>query len=84
MFLLKFLFIIILAGLFIVLFFLFGVISLVSKAHRQFKGQNGETKNNNRQTKNNGQPVTDTRDPEQTRRKIIPDDEGEYVEYEEM
>lgn len=82
MFFLKFLLIIFLAGLFIVLFFLFGVISLVSKARRQFKGQAGQTRSNTRQN-NNGQPVTDTRDPEQARRKIIPDDEGEYVEYEE-
>ena len=83
MFFLKFLLIIFLAGLFIVLFFLFGVISLVSKARRQFKGQAGQTRSNTRQN-DNGQPVTDTRDPEQASRKIIPDDEGEYVEYEEV
>lgn len=83
MFFLKFLLIIFLAGLFIVLFFLFGVISLVSKARRQFKGQASQTRSNTRQN-NNGQPVTDTRDPEQARRKIIPDDKGEYVEYEEV
>lgn len=60
------------------LFFVFGLLNVVNKARKQFKEQGERPKNVN------GQAVTDTRSPEQSRRKIIADDEGEYVEYEEV
>ena len=78
MFFLKFIFIIFLVGLLLVLFFVFGLLNVVNKARKQFKEQGERPKNVN------GQAVTDTRSPEQSRRKIIADDEGEYVEYEEV
>ena len=78
MIILKFIFIIFLVGLLIVLFLVFGLFNVVNKARKQFKEQDERPKNVN------GQAVTDTRSPNQTRRKIIADDEGEYVEYEEV
>ncbi len=77
MFILKFLFIIFLVGLLIVLFVVFGLLNVVSKARKQFKEQGDRPKNIN------GSSVSSA-SPDGPRRKIIPDDEGEYVEYEEV
>ena len=61
------------------------------KLHRQMKeqySQAGATNQRKRQgtyTQNaDGEIITDTRDPQKANRKIIPDDEGEYVDFEEI
>lgn len=41
------------------------------------------TSSESRRTNSDGNVVIDRRDPKETNRKIIPDDEGEYVDYEE-
>ncbi len=75
---LKFILIIFLAGVFVILFLVFGLLNVVNKARKQFKETGNTTRNMN------AEGVTDTRSPEQARRKIISDEEGEYVEYEEV
>ena len=78
MFILKFLLIVILVVLALVGIFVITVFSKVNDARKRFQDMNRQSPRNV-----NGQAVTDTRSPEEARRKIIADDEGEYVEYEE-
>ena len=76
MFILKFIFAIFLIGLFAVLFI--GLrIYLPSKMPKDDAPQGRST------TIPTGETITDTRTPA-SQRKIIPDDEGEYVDFEEI
>lgn len=62
------------------------------KMHRQIKKQYSQAGASGRYqpqgttyTQNaDGEIITDTRDPQKANRKIIPDDEGEYVDFEEV
>ena len=84
-FLLKLFFGIFIIGILAVLFFVLRVVLTVRKARTQF-GQ-GQTKTGSRRptgtttTGPEGERITDTRDPDKARRKIISDDEGEYVDF---
>ena len=78
MFILKFLLIVILGAVVLVAIVFISIFSKVNDARKRFQDMNRERPKNV-----NGQAVTDTRSPEEARRKIIADDEGEYVEYEE-
>ena len=85
MFIIKAILFILLAGLLLIGFLVLSVLGVLNRARRQFFGKGGgqqqETVNN--KTTRDGQVITDTRDPQTVNRKIIADDEGEYVEYEE-
>lgn len=84
MFIIKAILFILLAGLLLIGFLILSVLGVLNRARRQFfgkgEGQRQETVN---KTTRDGQVITDTRDPQTANRKIIADDEGEYVEYEE-
>ncbi len=82
--------------LFLFLFILIsGIITVVRivwrirQMHRQMKEQfgqgtasarNRQTHTSSRQT-TNGETITDTRDPQKANRKVIADDEGEYIDF---
>lgn len=83
MFIIKILLIILLAGLFLFLFLLLGMVGMVNRIRKQFTGKKEQQSPFNNKTTRDGQVITDTRDPQTANRKIIADDEGEYVEYEE-
>ena len=78
MFILKFLLYVVLAIVFCAGIIAAALFSKVNSIRKQFQQMNGQQRRDE-----NGQAVTDTRSPEEARRKIIADDEGEYVEYEE-
>ena len=82
MFIIKFLLIILLAGLFLFVFLLLGVVGVINRIRKQFTGKKEQQSPFNKTTRD-GQVITDTRDSQTVNRKIIADDEGEYVEYEE-
>jgi len=53
---------------------------------RRFQGKDGTytgTSSEKHHTTADGNVVIDRRNPKETNRKIIPDDEGEYIDYEE-
>ncbi len=78
MIILKFILIVFLVAAVLVGIMVFSVFKKVNDARKQFQDMNRQQPHNV-----NGQGVTDTRSPEEANRKIIADDEGEYVEYEE-
>ena len=75
---LKFILFLFIAALVLLLVIAFSFYNTLRKASRRF--QREQTK---RQTEVNGNVIYDNRTPEQAQQQIIPDDEGEYVEYEE-
>jgi len=77
LFIIKFILIVFLVALILVGIFVFTVFSKVNNARKQFRENAARPRNVN------GQAVTDTRSPEEVNRKIIPDNEGEYVDYED-
>lgn len=85
MILLKGLFFIIIVG---VILFIAIVVRLLWSARQLFNGIRGDR--SQRHTDTYGNPVntngniSDRRSPEEANRRIISDDEGEYVEYEEI
>lgn len=84
MFILKFLFFIFLLGVGVVLYFVLRIYLTV----RQLKNRGGfHTENPSSHTTttagDEGERITVTRPPSHSQRKIIADDEGEYVEFEE-
>ena len=76
----SFIFFFILVILFIGLILVLTVFNKVRDAFRQLKGQTPKQDNN---THINGNVVIDRRDPSQVNKKIIPKDEGEYVDFED-
>lgn len=50
---------------------------------RQTSSRNSSSRNSSGHSTSTGDTITDTRDPQRASRKIIDDDEGEYVEFEE-
>jgi CHASE3 domain sensor protein len=75
---LKFILFLFIAALVLLLLIAFSFYNTLRKASRRF--QREQTK---RQTEVNGNVIYDNRTPQQAQQQIIPDDEGEYVEYEE-
>jgi CHASE3 domain sensor protein len=75
---LKFILFLFIAALVLLLVIAFSFYNTLRKASRRF--QREQTK---RQTEVNGNVIYDNRTPQQAQQQIIPDDEGEYVEYEE-
>ena len=84
MFIIKAILFILLAGLLLIGFLVLSVLGVLNRARRQFFGKGGgQQPESVNKTTRDGQVITDTRDPQTANRKIIADDEGEYVEYEE-
>ncbi|MBQ4224424.1 MAG: DUF4834 family protein [Prevotella sp.] len=83
MFILKFLFFIFLIGLFAVLFFALRVYLTMRKMRDQFRQQypQDEMPRGTHTTTETGETITDTRAPQRSNRKIIDDNEGEYVDF---
>ncbi len=82
---LQFLFIIILAMLLMGGIFAYRIFRQVRSATRRFRRPFEEQADASRRTTfADGSSITDTRTPEQASQKIIPRDEGEYVDYQEM
>lgn len=83
---LQFLLIIILTMLLMAGVFAYRVFRQVRNAtkhfRRPFEGQEGRYRR--QETFADGSSITDTRPPEQAKQKIIPKDEGEYVDYREV
>jgi len=50
---------------------------------RQTSSQSSSGRSSSGHSTSTGDTITDTRDPQRASRKIIDDDEGEYVEFEE-
>ena len=84
MFIIKAILFILLAGLLLIGILVLSVLGVLNRARRQFFGKGGgQQQESVNKTTRDGQVITDTRDPQTANRKIIADDEGEYVEYEE-
>ena len=81
MFILKFLFILFIAFIVTIGAFVWQIFRGFNKARKQFQDMSQQ----NRQSSNNGKDtsIIDHRTPEEANRKIIPDNEGEYVDYED-
>lgn len=83
---LQFLLIIILTMLFMAGIFVYRIFRQVKNATRHFRRpfEGQERRYQRQETFADGSSITDTRSPEQTKQKIIPKDEGEYVDYREV
>ena len=83
MFILNFLLFVFLIVLVVVLYFVLHIFLTMKKVKDKFKKYTGsddgfsQTNSSSRQ----GDLITDTRDPSKAHRKIIADDEGEYVDF---
>lgn len=75
---LKFILFLFIAALVLLLVIVFSFYNTLRKASRRFQREQPK-----RQTEVNGNVIYDNRTPQQAQQQIIPDDEGEYVEYEE-
>lgn len=75
---LKFILFLFIAALVLLLVIAFSFYNTLRKASRRFQREQSK-----RQTEVNGNVIYDNRTPQQAQQQIIPDDEGEYVEYEE-
>lgn len=78
MFFIKFILFIFIAALILLLFIAFSFYNTIRKASHRFQERQPQN-----QTKVNGNVIIDQRSPEETSKKIISDDEGEYVDFEE-
>ena len=78
MIILKFLFLLFIFGLIAIVVFLLSVWQQVKNGFRRFREQDSQ-----QQTHVDGNVVIDRRSPEDVSKKIIPKDEGEYVDYTE-
>ncbi len=76
---LAFIFSVFIIGFFVVLFVAISFFLKIRKATKQFRNQFQGSPN-----KPKGDTITDRRTEEERNRQIIPDDEGEYVDYEEV
>jgi len=79
MFILKFLFVLLLLGFFAIVVFLFSVWQQVKGGFRRFRQEAGQRQP---QQQEDGNIVIDHRSDEEANKKIIPSDEGEYVDFE--
>ncbi|MBQ7422313.1 MAG: DUF4834 family protein [Prevotella sp.] len=78
MFLLKFILLIFIAIFIVLIYTAYNFFNQVRNATKRFREQQPS-----QQTKVNGNAIIDHRSPEETQKKIIPDDEGEYIDFEE-
>ena len=78
MIILKFLFFLLIFGLIAIAIFLLSVWQQVKSGYRRFHEQGSQ-----QQTNVDGNVVIDRRSPEDASKKIIPKDEGEYVDFSE-
>ena len=78
MIILKFLFFLLIFGLIAIVIFLLSVWQQVKSGYRRFREQGSQ-----QQTNVDGNVVIDRRSPEDASKKIIPKDEGEYVDFSE-
>lgn len=78
MIILKFLLLLFLLAIFAIVAFLLSVWQQVKSGFRRFREQGNHT-----QTHVGGNVVIDRRTPEEAAKKIIPHDEGEYVDFSE-
>ena len=78
-FLLKFILFIFLAGVFALALFAVRIYLTIRKAKQQFRERQQDF--SDAPQGEYGERITDTRDPEKVQRKIIADDEGEYVDF---
>ena len=78
MIILKFLLFLFIFGVVAIAIFLLSVWQQVKSGYRHFREQGSQ-----QQTHVDGNVVIDRRSPEDASKKIIPKDEGEYVEYTE-
>ena len=71
---------------FILVFFIVAFILLLATVYTFFRRIINRAKQfqQRERTRQTGNIIYDSRTPEETRRRIIPDEEGEYVEYEEQ
>ena len=85
MFILKFLLILFIAFIVMVVAGIWRLFSSVNRAHKQFQemGQRRTSEYRSRNANNEDEVIVDQRSPEEANRKIIPDNEGEYVDYED-
>ena len=85
MFILKILFILFIAFIVIVVAGIWRLFSSVNNARKQFQdmGQRRSSDYQGRNANNEDEVIVDQRTPEEANRKIIPDNEGEYVDYED-
>ena len=78
MIILKFLFFLLIFGLIAIAIFLLSVWQQVKSGYRRFREQGSQ-----QHTNVDGNVVIDRRSPEDASKKIIPKDEGEYVDFSE-
>ena len=78
MIIIRILFFLLLIGFIIFLIGAFFLVFVARNFTKRFKQQK-----ENRQQSVNGNVVIDRRDPQQANKKIIPKDEGEYIDFEE-
>lgn len=85
-FLLKMILFLFIAAVFFILLsgysFIKHLLRNIRQSQEQRDRRNGTSQSGHRTTVG-GNVIIDRRDPKETTRKIIPDDEGEYVDYEE-
>ena len=79
MFLLKFILFIFVVGIVAILWMALSFYWQVRKATKQFRQHTKKKSHRNA----DGNVIYDRRTPEQAKQQIIPDDEGEYVDFEE-
>lgn len=86
MFILKFLLILFVAVVVSIGYFVWRVFSSFNNARRQFQESERQQQPSYRRRNGNNENdvIIDQRTPEEANRKIIPDDEGEYVDYEDV
>lgn len=83
MFLLKFLLFVIICVVVVILFIVLGILGVFRKARAQFRQEyNNASRQQSQQPHYEGQEVViDPRNADERSRKIISEDEGEYVDY---
>ncbi len=83
MFLLKFLLFVFICGIAVILFIVLGILGVFRKARAQFRQEyNNASRQQSQQPHYEDQEVViDPRNADERSRKIISEDEGEYVDY---
>ena len=83
MFLLKFLLFVFICGIAVILFIVLGVLGVFRKARAQFRQEyNNASRQQSQQPHYEDQEIViDPRNADERSRKIISEDEGEYVDY---
>ncbi|MCI1282690.1 MAG: DUF4834 family protein [Prevotella sp.] len=81
---LKFILLLFVAGLIALIFIAYSFYKRIHDTAKEFhKQMNGQQRQPQNRTYGEQEGVVDPRDPDKANQKIIPKDEGEYVDYEE-